>query len=649
MAERYIRLYALPNNVYLDGAPVLIAAGALLLDSQTGRVLAQLKLQNISEKAVRSVTVAVYPLDVAQRPMGEAVKYQYLDLAAARDQMFGQQTPIWMPDASARAFTARVTEVVFAGNEIWTAPEGEWTALPPEHLLTETFPDPELLKQYQMHYGENTTHYPERFRDLWRCACGAINHAAETGCHACTREAEALLSCDVAALAEEKNARVAKEKAEREAAEAAERKRRAEAEAARKAKIAALTKQAIKIAKIAVPALIVVIAAVLIVTKIVIPTTRYNKAAELLEAGKYDEAIAAFEAMDGYKDSDDQIAEAKRQKADEQKRREAEQKQKELDEAIEEAKKLEKAGKTAEAAMAYGALIDEDPSCRERSFALWDKIAQRKTIDAGAEHSVGLFTDGTVVAKGNNGANRCGVSAWKNIIAIDGGHAHTVGLHKDGTVVAVGNNEDGECDVADWTDIVAIAAGSCHTLAVRADGSVCAAGRSGALGNAAEWTNIVSVAAGSWFSVGLRANGTVVADGSEEYGDCDVATWRDIVAVSAQGMHTVGLHADGTVIATGWARDGQCDVSEWTDIVAIATGWAHTVGLRADGTVVATGLNKDGQCDVSGWTDIVAIAAGDYYTLGLRADGTIVAVGMNRDERCDLSDWTDIKLPSSKQ
>ena len=74
MAERYIRLYALPNNVYLDGAPVLIAAGALLLDSQTGRVLAQLKLQNISEKAVRSVTVAVYPLDVAQRPMGEAVK-----------------------------------------------------------------------------------------------------------------------------------------------------------------------------------------------------------------------------------------------------------------------------------------------------------------------------------------------------------------------------------------------------------------------------------------------------------------------------------------------------------------------------------------------------------------------------------------------
>ena len=43
MSERYSKLSALPENLYSTGAPVIIAAGALLKDNQTGKVLAQLK------------------------------------------------------------------------------------------------------------------------------------------------------------------------------------------------------------------------------------------------------------------------------------------------------------------------------------------------------------------------------------------------------------------------------------------------------------------------------------------------------------------------------------------------------------------------------------------------------------------------------
>ena len=39
MAERYTRLYTLPENLYTEGAPLVIAAGALLKDNQTGKVL----------------------------------------------------------------------------------------------------------------------------------------------------------------------------------------------------------------------------------------------------------------------------------------------------------------------------------------------------------------------------------------------------------------------------------------------------------------------------------------------------------------------------------------------------------------------------------------------------------------------------------
>lgn len=45
------------------------------------------------------------------------------------------------------------------------------------------------------------------------------------------------------------------------------------------------------------------------------------------------------------------------------------------------------------------------------------------------------------------------VKRWpKDMIAA--GRCHTVGLKSDGTVVAVGNNEFGQCDVGSWRDIL---------------------------------------------------------------------------------------------------------------------------------------------------------------------------------------------------
>jgi len=45
---------------------------------------------------------------------------------------------------------------------------------------------------------------------------------------------------------------------------------------------------------------------------------------------------------------------------------------------------------------------------------------------------------------------------------IDAGRRHTVGLQSDGTVRAVGDNKYGQCDVRGWRDMVAVAAGNVH-------------------------------------------------------------------------------------------------------------------------------------------------------------------------------------------
>ena len=371
-----------------------------------------------------------------------------------------------------------------------------------------------------------------------------------------------------------------------------------EQEAAEKAR-AAKKKKARKIACIVAAAAVLALAVFLVVTKVIIPAKQYKEAEALEEAGKYQEAIAAFDALGDYKDA------------------------------------------------------------RERSFALWDQVTQREVsgwtdivaVSAGSAHTVGLRSDGTVVAVGNNGFGQREVSGWTDIVAVSAGSARTVGLRSDGTVVAVGDNDYGRCDVSGWRDIVAISAGNEHTVGLRSDGTVLAVGwnycgRCDVSG----WRDIVAVSAGYYHTVGLRSDGTVVAtkhtgDQKYNYGQCEVSGWTDIVAVSAGWYHTVGLRADGTVVAVGNNGDGQCDVSDWTDVVAVSAGKYHTVGLRSDGTVVAVGRNGSGQCDVSGWTDIVAVSAGGYHTVGLRADGSVVTVGSNSFGQCNVSGWKNIKTP----
>ena len=309
------------------------------------------------------------------------------------------------------------------------------------------------------------------------------------------------------------------------------------------------------------------------------------------------------------------------------------------------AQEYEQNGEIAKAAIAYGK-AGNFKDAHEKSFALWDEAAVRETISAGEDHTVGLKSDGTVVAVGDNDDGQCNVSEWTDIVAISAGSSHTVGLKSDGTVVAVGENDFGKCNVSEWTDIVAISAGEDHTVGLKSDGTVVAVGEKyWSQCDVSEWTDIVAISAGAAHTVGLKFDGTVVAVGWNDYGQCDVSKWTDIVAISAGDYHTVGLKSDGTVVAVGINDNDQCDVSEWSNIVAVAAGYYHTVGLKSNGTVVAVEEDDSDLCDVSEWTDIVAISPGKYHTVGLKSDGTVVAVGDNDDGQCNVSGWRDFKLP----
>ena len=652
MSERYSRLFALPEDLYCAGSPVVIAAGTLLKDNQNGKVIAQLKLRSISEKTIKAVKVKLNLFDTAGNPVGDSVEYSYLDLNAGRDAEFGQKSPIAVADAKSRSYQASVTEVVFVDQSVWTANDGKWEPLAKPAPLP--ISDPELLKQYQMHYGSDARYAAKAEKDLWHCTCGALNHEDES-CHVCGHSLAELQSVDMAKLTAEKDARL-----EEAACKAAEEQAAADAQ----------KKKTTKILAIVIPSVCAVIASVLLITNVIIPNSKYNDAVALMDAGSYEEAIAAFEAMDGYKDSIQKIKDCELAilegkynnavalmeagnyeeaasafntlfdfKDSQEKAAEAE-----IAAKYASAESLLNDGKTAQAAIAFGKIADYKDS-GERSKTLWDQTAHRDTIRAGDYHTVALRSDGSCVAVGKNNSGQCDVGGWTDIVAVSAGSHHSVGLRKDGTVVAVGDNKYGQCDVSNWTDIVAVSACNCHTVGLRIDGTVVTTGSNlYSQCDVNDWTDIIAVSAGDFHTVGLRRDGTVVATGNDSENQCCVGDWTNIVTVIAGGEQTIGVRSNGTLIAVGEDFRGTCAVGSWSDIVAVSTSNWYTVGVKSNGTVIATG-SYDEHRNVSGWTDIVAVSSGWDFTVGLRSDGTVVAVGDNADGQCDVSGWTNIKLP----
>lgn len=192
---------------------------------------------------------------------------------------------------------------------------------------------------------------------------------------------------------------------------------------------------------------------------------------------------------------------------------------------------------------------------------------------------------------------------------VDGGLTHSIGVRTDGTVIATGQNTDGQCDVGAWTNIIYAAAGDKVSVGVKEDGSVVLAGATAGLEAASSWTGIKRVAVGAAHVAGLKADGTVVTTGAG-----DTGAWTDIVDIAAAGGHTVGLKADGTVVAAGDAN-----APDWSGIVAIDTNSSSIVGVKADGTAVTTGSQT-----LSAWNSLVDIAAGETLTVGVKKDGMVV-------------------------
>lgn len=250
--------------------------------------------------------------------------------------------------------------------------------------------------------------------------------------------------------------------------------------------------------------------------------------------------------------------------------------------------------------------------------------------------AVGVKTDGTVLATGENNAGQCNVEDWKGIIAVDIGSAHTVGLRTNGSVVATGQNHSGQCNLSDWKDIIAIEANNEYTIGLKSDGTVISAG-SHSFGklDSDDWTDIVSISSDDSVLVGVKSDGTVVHAGNYSNAVGDIEDWKNIVSVSCYG-YTVAMDSDGKFLFYGDIRnksnvDNVNSDPNYTGVVDF--DFNSKWGLKPDGTVISS------SSETTDLNDIVAIY---HKKIALKEDGTFILANedtINVDVQNELSKW----------
>lgn len=262
MANRFTYLFRDKTSLSAPNCPVIVSERALLRDLEKNRSLAQLKFTSITEFPIIALTATICYTTVTGQPLGTTV-YQYQNLFCAHDESFGQDKPVLIPDASARAFSVIHMAVTFRDGSTWE----DFISMKPQ-----TAPTPTPTAQSAAISEQQLRQAAARREQLARKAK--------------EREAQQALE---AVERKERMAQEAAERKERMAQEAAKRKEQLAREAAlRKERLAqqAAAKEAAKQEK------------------------QYEKAAEMLlyakKAKDYRKAEALFRALGDYRDSMEQ-------------------------------------------------------------------------------------------------------------------------------------------------------------------------------------------------------------------------------------------------------------------------------------------------------------------------------------------------------
>ena len=194
MAERYTQLSKDTSVRYSVGCPVIIEASALLKDLQINRVLAQIKLKNLSDKTLSACKVRIKAYEPGGKEVEGLDSFIFLDLAVKCGESFGSKNPAILPNDGTRIIKVFVIEAVFSDGTVWNECESEWKTLPDATPIGSVVGS-EIKEQFRLESGISSADFvPQITDDLFMCPCGEIYKTYRSACPKCGKSREALLS-----------------------------------------------------------------------------------------------------------------------------------------------------------------------------------------------------------------------------------------------------------------------------------------------------------------------------------------------------------------------------------------------------------------------------------------------------------------------
>ena len=182
---RFLKLYAIDENLYCAGSPVLILAGSLLKDTETGKILGQFKFLNVSSMMIKALMIRINAYDISSRQVDGISEFQYLDLNVHSGVSFGDQTAVFLPEVTTRSIKVECTCVVFQDGTTWNMPENaQWCRLPEQQPLFDVL-NRQHIDQYRRDVCLEAKWVPLEYDDLWLCTCSHINPQGSSCCRGC--------------------------------------------------------------------------------------------------------------------------------------------------------------------------------------------------------------------------------------------------------------------------------------------------------------------------------------------------------------------------------------------------------------------------------------------------------------------------------
>ena len=119
MSEKYTIVQHEKRLFWLQDCPVLLHSYALTKNNTNNSIFLQCKFENIADKPIKAMNIAVKCSDVSHQELANVDNFPYLDINVQPYTLFGDKTPVALPDNTTRNVRIIPLKVIFSDDTTW--------------------------------------------------------------------------------------------------------------------------------------------------------------------------------------------------------------------------------------------------------------------------------------------------------------------------------------------------------------------------------------------------------------------------------------------------------------------------------------------------------------------------------------------------